>query len=1268
MKVGGLAALGAALMVWESFGLVERDDPAKYFDLTKLSAVPTFRACSYPGSKVPGMRDILVDGFGPNDARAEFFCYYALPEAPMPQGGYPAVLLVHGGGGTAYPNYVDMWRKLGFAVLAPDLRNARPAADKVADCLKKEMPWPAETYPLAGGKRNDVLANVKNLYVANTLLRRMPEVNPDKTVYVGLSWGSWLGGILAAIDSRPNGYVMIYCADKRIDREAYIDGSFLHLAKKPMYWAAWSHDPNAWPEHHQLAFETCPTYDGCTIENAYGHGHLGFGYGAVQRMALHYAVGETPLPRLGKPVFRDGRLRAKILGRGKGVTRASVWYTFDGFGVNAWERRFVSAPADCVGDEVSALLPADAQIAYLSAYEADEGRYHDGCGSSGYWFAPRNVSRTQTTRAQLLGFAESRDRFSFPYDLATGAWKDGKFVVTPKGGEKFMVNFAHSPSTEPTPAPRFVIIRTKPAFKGKVTVRLACFEKHRTFSFSAQGDGKGDVRIPVDLPYGDEVNLHQNGFEGFATFEPVPEFRARPFALLSVDGCWSETMAQAARFALDVDGSRIWTITDPAQKVYALLTNAACRKLHWTGEFTSVDYHGAERRQAYDVTVAPHETAKIELKGPFDRMGTWTVTATVKGDDGSVARRTRTFARIRKNPVTAKLEKPKFRFGVNWHVEGEPGFYRDLQLETLNALGAKLVRIGGFAFGSTMAKGPDEWRTDWMDKTLEQCEAHGLAVNTMVWPVPQWAVAEDRQQKGYMVWSRSLPRPGLMRDYCEKLARRYGTRIDYYEVGNELDTIDAGKMTSDEYVIMQKEAYEGCKRGNPNACVTTCGFAGPSSDFGGCGQKGFQENALVKAKGHYDIHCVHLHDGFSAYTAGILGKCFPMRKELGVTVPWYPNETAFTGFFGGERVIPRQIWQKIVFSMANGAVDYIWYNLRATGWSKQDSEGEYGLVNPDCSPRHGFAAYAALAHLLCGGDYVKTYRQESPRYVYRFRKADKTVFVAWDDNAKTSVCFRVRTDAAKACEVDVVGNSRPVDVKDGVACFTINADPTAYVFAGATVAEPHEGEISEAAAFQENVRVIPRARPGRAPDVRLDRAEQVHSFFGALPEKIHRLWTGPEDLSAEAWLEMREDALALVFDVSDDRHVLAELGQGQYNGDDIQVVLKFEGQNGMWEIGLARTNDGASDVCIWYAPGGFDAKACARAIRLKTCREGTRTHYEAELPFADFGLDEQKLRRGFRFNFLVNENDGEGRDGWIEWVPGISGNKDPSKFPLMRFQ
>lgn len=52
---------------------------------------------------------------------------------------------------------------------------------------------------------------------------------------------------------------------------------------------------------------------------------------------------------------------------------------------------------------------------------------------------------------------------------------------------------------------------------------------------------------------------------------------------------------------------------------------------------------------------------------------------------------------------------------------------------------------------------------------------------------------------------------------------------------------------------------------------------------------------------------------------------------------------------------------------------------------------------------------------------------------------------------------------------------------------------------------------------------------------------------------------------------------------------------------------------------------------------------------------------------AAIGLTQEQLKAGIQFNLLINENDGEGRDGWLQIAPGIGEAKVPEKYPFILF-
>ena len=123
-------------------------------------------------------------------------------------------------------------------------------------------------------------------------------------------------------------------------------------------------------------------------------------------------------------------------------------------------------------------------------------------------------------------------------------------------------------------------------------------------------------------------------------------------------------------------------------------------------------------------------------------------------------------------------------------------------------------------------------------------------------------------------------------------------------------------------------------------------------------------------------------------------------------------------------------------------------------------------------------------------------------------------------------------------------------------------------------------------------------------------------------------------------------------------------------GDNVQLALQLPGQNDFWEIGLTLLADGSPEVFVWRVPNRFDAVKTARRIHLSALRDeaGRKTRYEAEIPFGAIGLTDHIGRNGFRFNLIVNDNDGGGRESFIMVAPGIGEDKDISTYPLVRFR
>ncbi|MCM5663888.1 hypothetical protein [Galbibacter mesophilus] len=186
------------------------------------------------------------------------------------------------------------------------------------------------------------------------------------------------------------------------------------------------------------------------------------------------------------------------------------------------------------------------------------------------------------------------------------------------------------------------------------------------------------------------------------------------------------------------------------------------------------------------------------------------------------------------------------------------------------------------------------------------------------------------------------------------------------------------------------------------------------------------------------------------------------------------------------------------------------------------------------------------------------------------------------------------------------------------------------------------------------------------PTIVLDQYGDVKNKYEHDPNTSHLTWKGAEDLSAKAWLGVEGDNLILNYTVTDDAHVQKDTGILQYKGDGIQFAITTRQMMNYWEIGYALTEEGKVDVTAWSAPSGFSLDAIEN-IQLSVKREGNKTIYTSKIPLKEFGL-ENIQENGFLFSFVVNDNDGEKREGWLQLSEGLAGSKDPNNFKYVVFQ
>lgn len=139
----------------------------------------------------------------------KIFGYYAYPIKRS--GQLPAILLSHGGGGTASRPRAVAWAKRGFAVLAIDLPGKgenRPHSRSTGPNM--DVPTILRTEPdISNNYLVHAVAAVRN---GITFLTQRKEVDPDRIGMIGLSWGGVLTLLTNGQDDRLKAAVNVFGA------------------------------------------------------------------------------------------------------------------------------------------------------------------------------------------------------------------------------------------------------------------------------------------------------------------------------------------------------------------------------------------------------------------------------------------------------------------------------------------------------------------------------------------------------------------------------------------------------------------------------------------------------------------------------------------------------------------------------------------------------------------------------------------------------------------------------------------------------------------------------------------------------------------------------------------------------------------------------------------------------------------------------------------------------------------------------------------------
>ncbi|MBV8808452.1 MAG: alpha/beta fold hydrolase, partial [Acidobacteriaceae bacterium] len=235
------------------------------------------------------IRSLYYEGEPFRGKPTRVFAYFAFPDhvtAPV-----PAMVLVHGGGGHAFPEWATMWAQRGYAAIAMDLSGNGPEGKPLPDGGPQETDH-SIFYESIPPRDAWVYHAVSTVIRAISFLERQPEVDPRRIGITGISWGGFLTDIVAGLDDRLKLAIPVYgCGFIYSDsvwatifknfapelRQSWIanfdPSRYLANARMPMLWIAGTND-FAYPlDSLQQSYRlpVGPRHLRVTIRMAHGH-------------------------------------------------------------------------------------------------------------------------------------------------------------------------------------------------------------------------------------------------------------------------------------------------------------------------------------------------------------------------------------------------------------------------------------------------------------------------------------------------------------------------------------------------------------------------------------------------------------------------------------------------------------------------------------------------------------------------------------------------------------------------------------------------------------------------------------------------------------------------------------------------------------------------------------------------------------------------------------------------------------------------------------
>ena len=380
-------------------------DTAKYpplsWDVPGLSAAPRSwpveEACSNAGGRVEGVLPVWIEGEPYRGRPTRVFAWWGLPAGASVAAKVPAMVLVHGGGGTAFANWVKRWTDRGYAAIAMDTCGKIPQGERdgrphPAHAWSGPPGWEASVAQMSGPAADRWTHHaVAAILRCHSFIAARPEVNAMRTGITGISWGGYLTSIAMGVDHRFKFAAPVYgCGFYWLNpktwrfggvtpevRQAWFDrcdaSQFIGGVRCPVLWCDGNVDRFYTPEMLRRSCALVKSPLALALRNRMPHGHPPAGDPPeIAAYADHYLKGAPPPPAVS--ATRRGEAISVVYdGRGRAIAKAELLYTEDRAD-EPWKRVWQVRPVPLAGAAAGTLeieVPSGAWLSFANVVTTD---------------------------------------------------------------------------------------------------------------------------------------------------------------------------------------------------------------------------------------------------------------------------------------------------------------------------------------------------------------------------------------------------------------------------------------------------------------------------------------------------------------------------------------------------------------------------------------------------------------------------------------------------------------------------------------------------------------------------------------------------------------------------------------------------------------------------------------------------------------------------------------------------------------------------------